>query len=228
MKFHDFEIESIIFQKRKTISIKIVEKNKLLIKAPVGTTEEIIYKIIEKHQKNLQKISIKIEKRKKMISQIKYEIGETVPFFGEKYKLSFGENNLPYIEKDKLFISEKESEKIKTALIKWYKEKAKEYLIPRAEKIAKQYNFEFKKVKIGSARTRWGSCSSLKNINLTWRLMMLPEKIIDYVIIHELVHLKKPHHKKSFWKEIEKIMPDYKKAVKWLKENGTFFMEIFN
>ena len=69
--------------------------------------------------------------------------------------------------------------------------------------------------------SNWGSCSSKKNINLSSRLLFVPDDVLDYVIIHELTHLKEMNHSDKFWSIIKKIMPDYRQKEKWLKENGS-------
>ncbi|WDC85678.1 M48 family metallopeptidase [Caloramator sp. mosi_1] len=66
----------------------------------------------------------------------------------------------------------------------------------------------------------WGSCSSKGNINLNWRLVMMPLDVIDYVIVHELCHLKHPNHSKGFWNLVREFMPDFEGKRRWLKENG--------
>ncbi|MEM3513203.1 MAG: M48 family metallopeptidase, partial [Thermoplasmata archaeon] len=83
-----------------------------------------------------------------------------------------------------------------------------------------QFGFKPKKIKITSGKTRFGSCTSKGYINLSWRLVLAPPEIIDYVIVHELAHLKEPNHSKKFWAVVEKFIPDYKTKRKWLKENG--------
>ena len=87
---------------------------------------------------------------------------------------------------------------------------ARKYILARWEYWAKKFNKNVKQFKITSAKTRWGSCTSQKNINLTYRLMFTHSKAIDYVIIHELAHLKYMNHSKHFWNHVEEMMPDYK------------------
>ncbi|NNE26486.1 MAG: M48 family metallopeptidase [Saprospiraceae bacterium] len=79
---------------------------------------------------------------------------------------------------------------------------------------------DINKVKLKYTKSNWGSCSSKKNINLSTRLLMAPESILDYVIVHELAHLKEMNHSKKFWTIVESIMPDYKEKEAWLKTNG--------
>jgi hypothetical protein len=89
----------------------------------------------------------------------------------------------------------------------------------RVEWYAEEYGFEVKKIRISSARTRWGSYSQTGTLSLTWRLVMAPLDVIDYVVVHELCHLREMNHSKAFWEQVEAILPDYKQRRKWLKDN---------
>lgn len=77
---------------------------------------------------------------------------------------------------------------------------------------------QYEKVKVNSAKTRWGSCNSRENINFTYRLIFAPEDVIDYVVVHELAHLKEMNHSHRFWSAVEEIMPDYREQRRRLKE----------
>jgi predicted metal-dependent hydrolase len=82
--------------------------------------------------------------------------------------------------------------------------------------------FAWKQIRISSARTRWGSCSTTGNLSFTWRLVLAPLEVIDYVVIHELVHTTIKNHSPAFWHRVAEIMPGYKQQVTWLKRNGRF------
>ena len=111
-------------------------------------------------------------------------------------------------------------EKTNKSLKTWYKNKFKEVAVPRLFYFAEKHNLQVNQVRIKEQRTLWGSCSSRNNINLNFLLIMAPLKVIDYVIIHELVHTTHKNHSANFWSAVEEIMPNYKEAKHWLKENG--------
>lgn len=111
------------------------------------------------------------------------------------------------------------SEEGKEFYNKWLYEKAKSYLPERTRELADKYNFSIGRVSVRRQKTRWGSCSSKKNISLNYKLLQFEKPVIDYVIIHELCHTKFMNHSKSFWNEVSKIIPDYKKYNKQLKNN---------
>lgn len=76
------------------------------------------------------------------------------------------------------------------------------------------------RVSIRDQRTRWGSCSGKGNLNFNWKLSLVPDEILDYVVVHELAHRIEMNHSANFWREVEKILPDYRERRMWLKENG--------
>ncbi len=97
---------------------------------------------------------------------------------------------------------------------------AAEYIAPKAEVYAKLIGVEYKKITIRNQKTVWGSCSAKKNLNFNCLLMLCPEEVRDYVIIHELCHLAQMNHSAKFWKLVSEFCPEYKAHRAWLKDNG--------
>lgn len=109
--------------------------------------------------------------------------------------------------------------------IKELADKALKYIPERVAHFARIIGVDYGRITIRNQKTRWGSCSSKGNLNFNCLLMMTPPEVIDYVVVHELCHRKEMNHSKAFWNEVEKVMPDYKAYIKWLKEEGHFLME---
>lgn len=97
----------------------------------------------------------------------------------------------------------------------------------RVEYFAKVIGVTYGKITVRNQKTRWGSCSSKGNLNFNCLLMLAPPEVLDYVVVHELCHRKQMNHSKAFWSEVEKVLPDYKEARKWLKEEGSQMITLF-
>lgn len=103
-------------------------------------------------------------------------------------------------------------------------EQAIKYIPDRVKYYADIIGVSYGKITIRNQKTRWGSCSNKGNLNFNCLLMMAPPEVVDYVVVHELCHRKEMNHSKAFWNEVEIILPDYKKSVCWLKEEGRLIM----
>ena len=99
-------------------------------------------------------------------------------------------------------------------------DRALAYIPGRAAYYAPRIGVDYGRITIRNQKTRWGSCSSKGNLNFNCLLMLTPPEVIDYVVVHELCHRKEMNHSPAFWKEVEKVLPDYRRSVKWLKDNG--------
>ena len=103
---------------------------------------------------------------------------------------------------------------------KYYRNLAREVLGARTGYYARKMGVTYGRISIREQKTRWGSCSSEKNLNFNWKLILAPPEVLDYVVVHELCHLKEMNHSKAFWEEVGKVMPEYETHKLWLKENG--------
>lgn len=102
--------------------------------------------------------------------------------------------------------------------------KALQIIPERVKHYARIIGVDYGSITIRNQRTRWGSCSSKGNLNFNCLLMLLPDEIIDSVVVHELCHRKHMNHSPQFYAEVEKAFPNYRRCNKWLKENGGFYL----
>lgn len=123
--------------------------------------------------------------------------------------------NLEYFAK-----MEQSQDEIRNLLKQWYVGQARIIFNERTSYFSKRIGVKYNRISIKNQKTRWGSCSSLKNLNFNWRLLMAPIEILDYIVIHELAHLLEMNHSKRFWEIVESQCPEYKIFDKWLQING--------
>ena len=145
----------------------------------------------------------------------------------ERFAVSMVEEKRDWIAKNFLkmqAVSPKPSQKEKTPyerrLEAPYRQAAKEYIPKRVAYYAQLLDVTYATISIRDQKTRWGSCSSKGNLSFSWRLILAPPKVLDYVVVHELCHRKEMNHSPRFWALVESMIPDYKTHRKWLKENG--------
>lgn len=108
--------------------------------------------------------------------------------------------------------------------IRFLAKQAKDVLPVKVKMYAGQMGVSYGRITIRNQATRWGSCSSSGNLNFNCLLMLAPEKVQDYVVVHELSHRRHMNHSSAFWDEVASVMPDYKVCVKWLKDHGATLM----
>lgn len=140
------------------------------------------------------------------------------------------EKNDSWIQKHIEMLREKQAEaedvkKLTAEEIKTLAEQALKLIPQRVEYFARQVGVTYGRITIRNQKTRWGSCSSKGNLNFNCLLILAPTEILDYVVVHELCHRKEMNHSKAFWTEVEKVLPDYRQSVQWLKENGNQIMQ---
>lgn len=94
------------------------------------------------------------------------------------------------------------------------------YLVPRLAELAAQHDLSYRRVAVRDQRSRWGSCSRQGTISLNYRLIQLPPDVCDYILIHELMHLRQQNHSRRFWRLVEQACPDFRQAERWLRKHG--------
>ncbi|OGX10721.1 MAG: hypothetical protein A2351_02780 [Omnitrophica bacterium RIFOXYB12_FULL_50_7] len=99
----------------------------------------------------------------------------------------------------------------------WYREKAVEFLSARVRHYAGMTGARYSRINISNAKGRWGSCSAKGVLNFSWRLVMAPREVVDYVVVHEVVHLEEMNHSKRFWQKVKTLAPDFLRAKRWLE-----------
>lgn len=144
-----------------------------------------------------------------------------------KKKEAWISKHIEKIKKTKERLEAESTEKLTREKVIALAEEALKIIPARVEYFAKVIGVTYGKITIRNQKTRWGSCSSKGNLNFNCLLMLAPPEVLDYVVVHELCHRKQMNHSKAFWLEVEKVLPDYKEARKWLKEEGSQMITLF-
>ncbi|WP_246637703.1 M48 family metallopeptidase [Crassaminicella profunda] len=230
MKFYDENLGiefSTEYRNRKTFEIRIEPPNRVTVRAPKGSKEEDVLKIVGAKEKWIRdKLSffkgIDYTKMKK-----EYVNGEIFLYLGEEYPLKVImdysiKKPVVKLEKETFYITTNTEDEnmLKKAMKEWYRKKTLEEIMKRTAYFQKNFLLKPNKIKVKDQKKRWGSCSSKMNLNFNLRCIMMPRAIIDYLVVHEMCHMVHMNHSKAFWQLVGKIIPDYKERRMWLKENG--------
>ena len=137
-----------------------------------------------------------------------------------EYILEIIEQKRSWIEKKRSQVNQHKNIKLGKEQIPFYTKKARQLIPERVKYYASVSRLEYNRISINNAKKRLGSCSSKGNLNFSWRIILAPLPVIDYVVCHELAHLVEKNHSRRFWNKVEEFFPNYKTCKKWLKENG--------
>jgi hypothetical protein len=151
-----------------------------------------------------------------------YSQGELFYYLGESIPLSIVPSGSPALrlEGGRFLLARPYQGRAAEVFAAWYRRQARQVIGERLAAWAGEHGLVYGSLRITSAQRRWGSCGPKGTLNFSWRLVMAPPEVIDYVIIHELAHLEIRNHSPLFWQRVAQMMPDYKRQVAWLKANG--------
>ena len=204
-------------QKRKSLVIQ-VKNGGVEIRAPLRASNYEIKEFLESKQKwILQRLELQAERAiKKAAFEVNY--GSRIPYRGKDYLVGGVPDRKPFFENIFCVPVHLTPEKIKAACIRVYRELAKKDLTSKVQDFASKMGVNPSGIKINGAKSRWGSCSGKKGLNFSWRVVMAEDEVIDYIVVHELAHIKEWNHSQRFWAVIKSILPDYEERKKRLKE----------
>jgi predicted metal-dependent hydrolase len=208
----------VIKSKRKTLQVQYDRHKRLIVRAPLFLSSGQIDKFI---QLNENKIIAKLHK----MQQLNNDTNEKAYYYlGNKYSPQESQKDsttLFEIVAQNLLINHKIYANPEHYLSQWYKQQTQAIVKPIIEDFSYKYNLNYRSLKITLAESRLGSCNSRGNICFSYKLARCPIDIINYIVVHELSHLKHLNHSVDFWQLVAKIYPEYKQAKLWLKKNSS-------
>lgn len=190
----------------------------LTVRAPIHISLAYIEKLINQKQRWIKRKLDEIKSRPAAKPK-EFVDGEEFFYLGKIYGLKIVESKTIFLD-DYLYFPKSMLPDACARLMQWYKAQAAKKITERVGCYAKEAGLTYKSIKITQAQRRWGSCSHNGNLNFSWRLVMAPLQVIDYVVAHELAHLGEMNHSPRFWQKVKLFFPNYKQAEKWFKHNG--------
>ena len=209
----------VIRSRRRTYSIEMDESG-ITIRVPLWMDRNHVEEILQKHAGWIEKHAKVIYRRRKERASFGLE-GGNLMYLGRAYPIvrSSSLRSITF-DGEKFLLPHGNSDRMRKLLVRWFKEQARRIILPRVRHFSRITGLDYRGVRITSAMKRWGSCTAKKNLNFSYRLVMAPLHVIDYVVVHELIHTKIPGHGRDFYERVQEILPDFREREKWLRENA--------
>lgn len=211
---------------QRSLNLRVKPNGTLRVTCHGSVKKETIESFISKNKKFVEKALFELRELKQKFPRLEFLSGEQLMLLGQKLPLqvvwawqkrpavTFLEDSIEL----KIEISASREQR-QRAIAQAYANQARNFLADRMRHWSEKMNLPFRRLSFRSQRTRWGSCSPDGSISLNWKLIAAPWPVIDYVLIHELAHLREPNHSMRFWKIVETHCPEYRRWRRWLREN---------
>ena len=219
-----FIAEIIRTDRKKTATVK-VEQGKVSVVVPDDLSDQRIQEVVNNKTRWVRE-KLLIQSKYYPVKPKEYVAGECFAYLGKNYRLKIqsGTHRDVKLKTGRLVVTLPEQMNIpmevKKALEGWYRHHALLKLFEKVARYAEIVGVTANSVEIKTFKSRWGSCSTSRDVTFNWKIVIAPNRIVDYVVVHELCHMKHHDHSTAFWSSVEKVIPDYQACKEWLKDNG--------
>jgi len=218
--------EQIVRSRRRTLAIVITHDARVEVRSPLNMPVEFIEKFIERKSAWIDRKIAEVASRPRRAMK-EFVEGETFPYLGVSYPLMIRDSASEAFSFDNgFYLAVSAHNGAKQLFIDWYRSQAALMIKDRLDARALSNKISYDKFRITGARSKWGSCSGRGRLCFSWRLVMAPLNVIDYVVAHELAHIDRKDHSKQFWARVAELFPEYRESESWLKDNGHFLAGI--
>lgn len=212
--------------RRRTLGLTVERDGRLILAAPPEVADLQLERFAK--QKRFwvyQKLAAK-EALPPALPLRQFVSGEGFPYLGRWHRLQVvADLDVPLkLEGGRFKMRRSATTDGRTAMIRWYTDHAQPWLAARVERYAGRARVEPDGVVVQDLGFRWGSCGKGGRVYFHWQCILLPPRIVEYIVVHELIHLREPHHTPDFWRGVERLMPDWGQRRSWLAERGREFM----
>lgn len=220
-----FIAEIIRTDRKKTATVR-VEHGKVSVVVPDGLSDIRIQEVVNNKARWVRE-KLHIQSKHYPVRSKEYVAGECFAYLGKNYRLKIqsGTHRDVKLKNGRLVVTLPDQTNspvdVKKALEGWYRRHALLKLTEKVARYAEIIGVAASSVNIKTFKSRWGSCTTAGDVTFNWKIVIAPNRIVDYVVVHELCHMKHHDHSLEFWKSVEKVIPDYLSCKEWLKDNGS-------
>jgi hypothetical protein len=207
--------------RRRTLGLEVTRDGCLVVRAPrLLGTPEVEHFIVSKQNWIDRHVAAALARRHSHPAK-RFIDNEEFLYLGRAYKLTLvDESATPLVFEEGFLLLRPFRSCGRPVFSAWYKERAVEFLGARAKALAGQMAVTFGRMRLTDGSRRWGSCTAANDLRFNWRLIMAPQDVIDYVVIHELMHIRHKNHSPAFWLAVAEYCPQYSCHRAWLRSNG--------
>lgn len=222
--FSELHIE-VIRSWRRTFSVQVMDGRTLRVRAPMMASKKAITEFLEKTRGWIEKRLQRVRNEEQAIHPLTLEDGEQFYLWGRKVTLRRVPENILIMDPagTTLYMGRVYG---KTDFSRWLVLQLQSYLKGSVQKYAALMGLTVPVVKIARGHSRWGYCNYKNELGFNWHLAFCPPDCIDYVVVHELSHIRHKSHQRDFWAQVESILPDRKQREMWLKKNGRVMVQL--
>lgn len=212
--------------RRRTLGLTVERDGSLVLSAPPGVADARLERFAEQKRFWIyEKLAAKTALPPALPVRA-FVTGEGFPYLGRSHRLQLvAELDVPVkLDAGRFKMRREDATRGRATMVRWYTAHAQPWLAARVARYADRIRVSPGAVTVQDLGYRWGSCGKRGRMYFHWQCILLPPRIIDYIVVHELVHLREPHHTPEFWRAVERAMPDWEPRRRWLAEHGRSFM----
>jgi predicted metal-dependent hydrolase len=207
---------------RRSLQVTVDRDGDLILFAPPDCDRAVLEGFVREKRFWIYRKLAEKELLRQPVSAREYVSGEGFPYLGRNYRLLLvGEQSVPVkLEDGRFKMLQSAAGEGRRHMVRWYEEHAWPWLTERVARFGDRVGVRASSVAVRDLGYRWGSCGKGDKLYFHWRAVLLPPRIVEYVVVHELVHLREAHHTPDFWLRVERAMPDFAARKQWLAERG--------
>lgn len=208
--------------RRRSVQVTVDRGGELVLSAPDQCSVTVMEDFVREKRFWIYTKLAEKEALRPITSRKEYVSGEGFPYLGRSYRLLLvKDQDAPVkLERGRFRMRRADAPQGRDQMVAWYGAHATPWLTKRVERLKARVGVDPSGVVVQDLGYRWGSCGKAGKLYFHWRSILLPPRIVEYIVVHELVHLREPHHTPEFWTRVERAMPDFAQRKQWLAEHA--------